>query len=251
MNTQIVKDSWKFAWEGFKKNMKFFLILAVVLAVIFGGLDMLSGEVPLAGLVSTILGVLVSIGFISISEAVYTNNKPTKEMFWIHRNKFWKMLGASILAGVIMMAPIFIGFVVSLLVGYSVIETILNGYSLLNAGPILILLLASIIVTVYFLIKLSFYKYMVYENTQGVIDSIKKSWKMTNGKVGLILLFGISAFGVNLIGLICFVIGLAVTIPMTVLATYFLYKNIAKGSNANVETEAMPETIPAPTSTPV
>lgn len=250
MNTQIVKDSWNFAWEGFKKNVKFFVILAIAMVVVFGGLDQISKTVPFVGLLSMALGVFATLGIIAISEAVYTNNKPEFEMFTKHTDKFWRMLGATILAGIIIFIPVMIIFVFGIVAG---VGSVLSFASLQSGafgimGYAIIFILFAIVAMFYIIIKMTFYKYVIYEKDLGVVDSLKESWKMTDGKMGLIVLFMLSVLAINIVGAILFIIGLAVTIPMTILSSYFFYKHFTKGQMAEPVEEKKGEVVETPVS---
>ena len=72
-----------------------------------------------------------------------------------------------------------------------------------------------------------FFTYYIVDKDAGVIDSIKKSWELTkNGVVNLFLL-ALIFFVINFIGAIL-IIGLAVTMPLTFLATALLYRKFQK-----------------------
>jgi len=100
----------------------------------------------------------------------------------------------------------------------NIIAGILVG--LIVAGGFILLIIPGI----YLAIRLMFYTYYIVDKDAGIIDSIKMSWNLTKGGVINLFLLSVLFFIVNILGLIAFGIGLAVTLPLTFLATALLYR---------------------------
>ena len=72
-----------------------------------------------------------------------------------------------------------------------------------------------------------FFTYYIVDKDAGIMDSIKMSWKLTKGGAINLFLLGLIFFVINFIGAIL-VVGLAVTFPLTFLASALLYRKFQK-----------------------
>lgn len=89
---------------------------------------------------------------------------------------------------------------------------------------VLIGLIFLVIPGIYLGIRLMFFTYYIVDKNAGVMDSIKMSWELTRNGVINLFLFSILLFILNFIGALLFGIGLAITVPLTFLATALLYR---------------------------
>ena len=85
-------------------------------------------------------------------------------------------------------------------------------------------LLLFVIPGIYLAVRLMFYTYYIVDKDAGIMDSIQRSWKLTQGGVINLFLLGVLFVIINFIGALFFGIGLAVTLPLTFLATAILYR---------------------------
>jgi uncharacterized membrane protein len=83
----------------------------------------------------------------------------------------------------------------------------------------------------------------------GTIESLKLSIKYTEGVRGKLFLTGIVFFLINLLGALAFLVGLLITIPVTSIAAYSIYRELQLQSegkpNADAKVEAKEEVIAA------
>lgn len=89
-------------------------------------------------------------------------------------------------------------------------------------------LLLFIIPGIYLLVRLMFFTYYIVDKDAGIIDSIQMSWNLTKSGVINLFFFGLILFFVNFIGALFFGIGLAITMPLTFLATAVVYRKFQK-----------------------
>ena len=96
-------------------------------------------------------------------------------------------------------------------------------YGLIVVGGLILLVVPGI----YLALRLQFYSYYIIDKNAGSIDSLKMSWKATEGNVINIFLFELLLIGINILGAIALVVGLLVTIPVSVIAVTLLYRKLS------------------------
>ena len=202
MNKFSKSDLLKEAWELFKKNLNLLLALIGVYAVYYiaqYGVNYLFRNSFLATFLSlafAILFLVIQLGAYNMVLRIVDGKKATIQDLYTYKDPVMKVL-RNIVAGIIVGVMVVIGLIFFILPG------------------------------IYIAIRLMFFTYYIVDKDAGVIDSIKMSWELTrNGVINLFLL-GIVFFVINFIGAML-VIGLAVTLPITFLATALLYRKFQK-----------------------
>ncbi len=110
-----------------------------------------------------------------------------------HPHPFWKFLGTSVLAGII----ILIGFI--------------------------LLIVPGIIAAIMF----SFVTYLVIEKGMQPVEALKESVRLTKGNRLQLFLLGLALLGVNILGLLALGVGLLVSVPVSYLAATHAYRMIS------------------------
>jgi uncharacterized membrane protein len=82
------------------------------------------------------------------------------------------------------------------------------------------------------MLRLWFVGFVLVDERVGPIDAIQRSWDITRGHTMDLLAFFIVLVGLNLLGLICLVVGLLVTIPVSGLAIAHVYRELKPRSVA-------------------
>ena len=91
---------------------------------------------------------------------------------------------------------------------------------------IIVGLILFIIPGIIFAIKLQFVDYLIVDKKMG-IDSLSKSWNMTKGvKWNLFLLWILIAL-INIAGALLLLVGLFITVPLSVVATAYVYRKLS------------------------
>jgi len=179
-----------------------FVIIILITAVVSGlRIATAHAHIPLLAfvlwLLQTVIDLIIGIGLIQISLKFIDNKKPKyKDLFYYQ--------------------PIVNYFLVALLTGLIV----LGGFILL------------IIPGIFFALRLKFAVYLVIDKNLGPVEAIKKSWKITKGNVWNLFFFGILLGLINILGFICLIVGLFITIPLSMLATTFVYRKLLLQSKA-------------------
>lgn len=78
-----------------------------------------------------------------------------------------------------------------------------------------------------FAIKLQFFPYFIVEQGCGPIEALQKSWELTKGTKWQIFLFDLVVYLMNLLGLICFGVGIFVTLVITIVAAAYVFRKLA------------------------
>ena len=139
-----------------------------------------------------VVGALIQAGFIRIALKVYDGEKPEVGDLFSQVSKWLRFFFATILYGLI----------------------VLGG------------LILCIIPGIYWGIKYFFFAYYIVEKDMGIMESLKASGELTyESKFDLFLLWIVLGL-INMAGALCFLVGLFVTIPLTLMATVFIYRGL-------------------------
>jgi uncharacterized membrane protein len=203
-----IGDCIRFGWETFKQR-PWILIGALLLCMLLPSIPNLlvphqvvepGQPVPpptasdfIALLSSIAIGVLTSLGATTFALRAHDNIATVKFSDLWNPEPFWRFLGAEILVALILIA----GFVLFVIPG----------------------IIASL--------GLSFVTYLVVDRAAKPVDAIKESWRITKGHKWRLLLLMLSLVLLNIAGLIAFVVGILVTIPITWLAVTHAYRTLS------------------------
>jgi uncharacterized membrane protein len=195
----------RFGWETFKKRPWFFVGSTVVILLVSGLINALTNAVDgtfggspdqpsvIGGVINLGLGTLLSMGATAFYLAAQDNPETVDLSTLWHPQPFWKFLGASIL------------FALAVAVGF------------------VLLIVPGIIFALMFM----FTTFIVIDRELGPIEAMKESNRITYGHKWTLLGFGVLLVLINLLGLIAFVVGLLVSIPVSSLAVAHAYRVLA------------------------
>jgi uncharacterized membrane protein len=204
MATFSKREALRFGWETVKKNLRLILGLVLVSGVVYylpSVVQALVGEIDEAasGAVSALitivfwpLQVAVSLGWMKIG-LQFVDGKPStvNDLFSLWRSFFKYLIGGLV-------------------------------YALIVTGGFILLIVPGII----WAVKFQFWPYLLIDKNLGPIEAIKASGKITQGVKWNLFLFGWLLFFVNLLGILALLLGLLVTVPVTMLASAFVYRKL-------------------------
>lgn len=202
MNNFSKSDLLKEAWELFKKNLNLLLgLIGVYLAyyILQYLISYLFPQSIIASLLSFVFVILflaIQLGAYNMILKIVDGKKASLQDLYTYPDIAMKVI-RNIVAGFI--------------VGIAVI------------GGLILFIIPGI----YIAIRLMFFTYYIVDKDAGIIDSIKMSWNLTRNGVMNLFLLGIIFFIINFIGAML-IVGLAVTLPLTFLATALLYRKFQK-----------------------
>jgi hypothetical protein len=216
-------DAIRFGWNGLKNNLRFFSILAIIVAVLYNlpsliatyffkfqiPDDMPSSQdllmlLPLV-FVSMIIYLTVELGLLKI--ALNFRDDKTVEFEDLFRGYplLIKYLAATIIFGLMIMLPFLLMIAASTFSDQGTTETIIFFIAFL------ILLMAVI----YLYLKYQFYGYPIVDRGLGPIEALKQSGRLTEGVLKNLLLFWVE-LGLA-IGVASAMVSIFVGIPVAVI----------------------------------
>jgi len=113
--------------------------------------------------------------------------------------------------------------------------------SLLVFVIIVIGLVLLIVPGIIFACKLAFTPYLVVDRKMAVMEAIEESWRMTGGHAWKVFLIGLLSIPICIAGLLCFCVGIIISIMWVSLAFASLYHAVSSSGKASVQ-EGVPTT---------
>ena len=227
METKLsVKACLSYGWRTWKSRPWFFIgafLLVMLISIAIAGprqslvKEATGATSALFAFVYAILSIAASF-VIKMGEyrfALKAHNEPAKVTLHdlIAFHPFWKYVGVSLLL-LIILIPAYI-----------------------------LLIVPGIILTLMFL----FAGLIVMDKGMGPVEALKESARITKGNRGALLLLLLAIIGINLLGLIALIVGLLVSIPVTLFALVHAYRTL---SNAHAASPFPEAAAPAPTIAP-
>ena len=195
------KDAFVFGWNKTKQHYWFCFLTFLLVTLIINSV----GHVPI---LRTVVTLMAALSVASLSLLIVRDHHFTFENLFtplLSPKKVAKFIIISVLYAVpVILAAVFLFLVPAKLLG-----------------------LLVIIPGIYLAVRFKFFPYVVVENEDATIKSIiETSLKLTKGHfwmiLGLLVLIGL----LNLLGAAFFVIGLAVTVPVSIFATAYVYTRL-------------------------
>ncbi len=195
-----IKEAVGFGFKIAKKNILFFLgifVITILVSGINGSLQNgLEEQVILAFLVSMIFWVIseiIGMGILRINLKFVDGKKPGyKDLFVLNWEAIFNYIITVILVGLIT----FVGFILLIIPG------------------------------IYLAIRLQYAGYLVVDKNLSPIKAIKNSWSMTKGHAWHLFVLGLALLGINILGILVIVIGLLITVPLSMVATAFVFRKL-------------------------
>jgi uncharacterized membrane protein len=191
-----IKELYKEAWTKVKEH-------AWYLFCVLLGSSVLMAAVSHSSLMNALVSCIVDIAIVSISLIIISDKKPVFSDL-LSSFKSYETTWHYILASLLFILAIVLGLILLILPG------------------------------LYLAVRLGFYKFIVVEHpTMSATDALKESMRVTKGHFWKIIGFILAAIILNILGAMVFLVGLVITIPVTVIANAYLYKKL-QTSNAHI-----------------
>jgi uncharacterized membrane protein len=198
----------RFGWETFKKRPWFFIGATAILAAASIGVEALTRAIDntlsgaqdeptlLGFIVNFALGAIIGMGGTAFYLAAYDKPDTVELSSLWHPRPFWKYVGTSILLG--------------LAVGVG----------------LLLLIVPGVILALMFM----FSTFLVIDRELGPIEAMKESNRITRGHKWNLLVLLLMLILINLLGALALIVGLLVSVPVTVLAFTHAYRVLSGGA---------------------
>lgn len=203
-----IREMIRFGWETFKKRPWFFAGATLLIAVISAISSQLTGLMNASNLdqhslfplfavgffVGLIVSILIKMGSINFFLKAHdgVENVSVRDLWAPY--PLWKYL----LTGVVF------GFIV------------------------IIGLILLVVPGVVWALRYMFAQYLVMDKHLDVSEALSQSAKMTYGYKWRLLGFGFALAGINILGALCFLVGLLVSIPVSSLAFVHAYRTLSR-----------------------
>ncbi|MFZ0033595.1 MAG: hypothetical protein WAK60_01225 [Sedimentisphaerales bacterium] len=231
-----------FGWSVMKANFLFFVGVVVVpslISFVVSFLISLPGQIlgqvmehytgrfppflvlvmlPATFIISIIIQIIVGIGIIKITLSFCDGLKPKFSTLFNAWGCFWRYVGAGLLYG--------------LVIGVASAACALP-FVLLSAvmrAPCFVFLVsvAFIALVVILSIKFSLCFYFVVDKGLGPINALRASSRATKGAIWPLFVFGIVCVFINMLGTLCFLVGLLATFPTVMVAMALVYRQLSE-----------------------
>ena len=202
------KEAIKFGFEIAKKNLKFFILVLLFFYGITFGLREIGEFIEKKnflvslpfGIASSVFSMIFSLGLIKISLDFCDNKKPGFFALFSQYRLFFRYLFATILYNLISILGLFLFFIPGII----------------------------------FAIRFSFYDYFLVDKNSGIVESLKRSWQITRGNLINLFLLYLLFLVINFFGFLALVIGLFLTLPITMVAEAFVYRKLLAFSESSL-----------------
>jgi uncharacterized membrane protein len=228
-----IKESIVFGWHKLKSHSG--LVFQVVLTMF--ALQVVSSVVQkslegtatgtAASIVLAVLGVILGAGMTLIFLKLGRGEHAHYREIWPELSLAWKYFCASLLTGVITFLPLMVAGVVDLvLLSATGSINFSEGAPAEGSGAMLALAaaiaLAGLAGALYLGLRYSMARLAVIDGAP-IVESLRRSRKLTEGVKWRLVLFALAIAALNLLGFIALVVGLLVTIPISLLAFVHVY----------------------------
>lgn len=238
MNTFSATGAIASGWALFKKRPGIFIGAMVVVALAQIALELISRIPGIGDLVAFVLGIFVGMGVLSFAIAAYENIQAVSINNLVRTSPFWRYFIATLVKGFIASAPFGVAILLWMFrVGSEVTrEDFQLGVLTISLGIITLLAFAWL---VYVSIKLLWVEYFILQKDAKPMEAIKESFKITNGQWWNLFVFTLLVIAVNIVGFIALIVGLLVSVPVSMLAMVHVFKKLT-GQNTGSAPVSVP-----------
>jgi uncharacterized membrane protein len=200
-----------YGWRGLVRNLVPLAGIALVVFAVNLFVSVLDQEVnTTAGrigtfLLSTIVSLLVGMGWIRVALTVVDGGTPSLNQLFRTDDVIPYAIAS---------------FLLGIAVGLGLVLFIVPG--------------------IYLLARYGFTTYAIVDEGLGIGAAFQRSSDITEGHRGKLVLFGLALVGLNLLGLLAFIVGVILTSGVTILAVAFVYRRISGAPVADLDGPRQP-----------
>lgn len=185
-----IKESLKYGWNKSKEHMEIVLFTTLLILAV----SSLPTKGFFLGLALFVFSIILKIGYTKIFLKIHDGESPKFVEIFENYKTFWIYLGTSILT--------FLAVI----------------------GGLILLIIPGI----FWAIRFSFSPLIVVDTKLGPVAAMKESYAITKDSFWKILWFYIVIGLFNLLGLICLGVGLLITVPISTLASIYVYRILSQ-----------------------
>jgi uncharacterized membrane protein len=201
-----IKDALKYGWETFKTNVPFFIGFMVVLGLLTVVPDYIAEKIfaprsvglVLVKIVLRLIGLVLGMASTRISLDIHDYGQPDLSRI----ESIVPQIGSYLVGKIIYGLAVLVGLVLLIIPG------IVVAYMFLYVG------------------------YLIIDRGLGPIAALSESRVVTDGYKMDLFLFSLVVALVNIVGVVCLFVGLFVTIPVTLMASAYVYRRLSPAEPA-------------------
>ena len=241
-----LKTGWALTRKHFIVMLGLFLGIMILSWIVsmLGGTDITSVRYWIVYVVNIILPIWLGAGINKIMLNAYAGEEPSFSTFGAILPKLGGLIVLNIVVSFICFFPALVGFIIVIVgIGSGLPVTDFSnpyelGYTLgmMFSGVSGIISILFSLVTLYLALRLMFAT-LAYI---GVSDAVRRSWEMTRGNMGKIILAILMIVVLNIIGLVALIVGVVVTLIISAFMIVALYEQIKESEQPAVAATAEP-----------
>jgi len=230
------------AWRLFQQQFSTLFGPTVMYVLILFGLGIL-GALPYIGvlfsLCSFVIGAPLMAGlYVLYLRVIRGETPPLGSLFDGFRRMFGNLFLAQWVQAILASLPLLAGFIVLF---FSVGLTVIMGFAKGSASwpafaalvPGLGLILLGLPVTIFLTVNWMFSLPMILDQRVDFWTAMKRSWRQVSRHWWSCLALSVVISILNLFGMLCCLVGLLVTVPISILATMYAYETVIHGRKAS------------------
>lgn len=216
-----IGDAVGFGWKKFKEQPGFFIAFVIVVFFVQAVISGIEGGLEKADIATGLIGIVSLIGFIVSlilglwQVRISLNVADGKPGAFSDFNAIVPLIGKGILTQLLYMVIVFVG--------------------------LLLLVIPGLI----WLIKYQYALYFVIDKGMKPFEALEASGKLTDGVKWQLVLFNIVIGLINLAGALLIGIGLIVSVPVSIIAAGYVYRQMQRFKGAQSSQEQTPPPTPA------
>jgi uncharacterized membrane protein len=193
-------DSLRFGWETFKKHALFLVGVYVAVSVTTAVIGSADEYAPVGSgyasfvisVVAFLVAMVLRLGLIVVTLKFKDGTAPEfADLF----NR-WPLAFSYVAASFLYVSMVLVGFVLFILPG------------------------------IFLAVRFYFYGYFISDGEMSPIEALRKSLEVTRGFGIELFVLAVAFMGLNILGMLCLGVGLLVTMPVTALATAYVFRHI-------------------------
>lgn len=221
------------------------MVLSWIISMV-GGTDIFSFRYWVISLVNIILPIWLGAGLNKIMLNAYAGEEPSFSVFGDMFRKLGGLIGVNLIVGIVSALPLIVGVIIWIAgLGASMAVSDLSdpyemGYVLgsMFSGTTGIVSIILGLLSLYLTLRLMFAIYAYVDDfSVGVFGAIQRSWSMTHGNMGKIILCFLMMIVLNLIGLAVLIVGILVTLIISGFMMVVMYEQIKESEQSAVVDE--------------
>ena len=188
-------EAIKFGWDTTTGNLGLFIV-ALVIVVAIGLMPMVASGSLVVAVVAAVLNLVVGIGVMRMALRFVDGEKGELVDLFSKIPLIVTYLIASFVVGIV----VTVGFCLLILPG------------------------------IYWAVRLYMFPWVIVDKEVGPFEAIRQSWSMTEGSFWNLFLLGFLLCLINILGTMALLIGLLVTIPLSVVAVGYVYRHLERAA---------------------